>query len=142
MSGLFGFLVSNWQLSLPLIIIIIVLLVLELRGRGGSGMRLSPQHAVHFINQKKSLIVDLRSESAFAQGHIIKAQRFDEKTLRQDITLLQKSKSNPVLIVCERGVQAGRFATWLTRQGFENVRTLQGGIAQWRKDNLPLTTGK
>ena len=141
MNGLFGFLVQNWILSVPLLIVLIALLVIEFRNRNAGGIALPSQHAVQFMNQRKSLVIDLRSKEQFDSGHIVNAKRFDQKTLKQDLTPLKKYKEAPILVICEAGIQASSFASWLLKQGFGNVKVLQGGLRQWRKEGLPIIKG-
>ena len=140
MRELSEFIVTNWTLSLPLLVVIIALCVIEFKTRRAGGTRLSPQQAVQFINQKNSLVIDLRSATAFKKGHIIKAKNFDATALRKNLIPIQRAKKSPILVVCDHGSHSSRFAHWLTRQDFENVCTLCHGIQQWQKDNLPLTT--
>ena len=139
MNGLFGFLMHNWMLSVPLLAVLITLFAIEFRNRNVTGAALPSHHAVQFINQTKSLVVDLRPQEQFNSNHIIKAKNFDEKALKQDLTPLKKNKATPILIVCDNGVQSGNFASWLSKQGFENVKALQGGLRQWSKEGLPTT---
>lgn len=142
MNGLMSFLTHNWTLSLPLLIIIVILLSMELRNRGGGDSQLNAQQAIHFTNQKRSLIIDIRPATMFEQGHIVKAKQFDVEALKKNLTPLQKHQESPILIVCEAGITATSFARWLTSQNYKNVKVLRGGMRQWRKENLPVTSEK
>ena len=132
------FLLNNWTTSLPLLVVIIALIILELKHRGSGKHQLASQEAVFFLNQKKSLIIDLRPEAAFKESHIAKAKNFSEKTLKQDLTPIKKYYNDPILVICDTGMHAMRFAGWLRGQKFVEVKTVRGGLQQWRKDKLPL----
>ena len=137
-AGIVPFLLANWTLSLPLLLLIIILVVIEVRSRTGSRAQLSPKEAVQFINQKKSLIIDLRNTGDFAQGHIAKAKNFAADALKRDVSPLKKHKDTPVLVVCQAGVSSARFVSWLRQQGFNHVAGLAGGMQQWTRDKLPV----
>lgn len=133
-----AFLLHNWTLSLPLLIVIIAIIFIEIKNRGNAGATLTCQQSIYFVNQKKSMIIDLRPAPMFEQGHIAKSQNFAESALKADLTPLKKQQDNPILVVCDTGMHALRFTHWLTKQGFGQVKAIRGGLQQWRKENLPL----
>jgi len=137
---LLQFLLHNWYFTVPLIIALAVLVGYEIRSNKSGGMNLTPANAIRFINQNHSQIIDIRSPEAYAHGHIARAQHFDYNNILKNPQVLQKHKTRPILVVCDRGVRSLQIANALKKQGFESVCSLQGGMTQWQKENLPTTT--
>ena len=46
--------------------------------------------------------------------------------------LLPKNKALPIVVVCGRGAQSSRAVVMLKKLGYENARTLTGGLMAWR----------
>jgi rhodanese-related sulfurtransferase len=51
---------------------------------------------------------------------------------------LPTNKSLPVVLVCASGARSSRAVGLLRKAGYENVRSLAGGLAAWREANLPV----
>lgn len=124
-----------------LVLSFFLLIFSELRQRARSVMSLDPHQAVKLINAD-AVVIDLRSNEAFARGHIVNAKNipFDELTASGDA--LDKFKSRPIVAVCDAGVTATRAVDKLRKSGLENVFGLRGGIAAWTQASLPLVTSK
>jgi rhodanese-related sulfurtransferase len=43
-----------------------------------------------------------------------------------------------VVLVCASGARSSRAVGLLRKAGYENVRSLAGGLAAWREANLPV----
>lgn len=103
--------------------------------RGGS--RLSLLQATQLLNQGKSVVLDIRSPDEFAAGHIRDARHIPLKELKSRISELDKFKSKSVIVVCSSGSQSARAASVLKGGGFNEVYSLDGGLAAWRAQGLP-----
>jgi len=99
---------------------------------------LSPAQVVLVLNKENALAVDLREEPAFKAGHIINAQRVSAGDLGEDGGPLKKHRERPLVLYCETGVSCVKPLQALRRAGFSKVYRLQGGLAAWRTENLPL----
>jgi rhodanese-related sulfurtransferase len=94
--------------------------------------------AVQLVN-KGATIVDVRKPEAYSTGHIVNARNVPLDQLEADPEKsLKKSGKKIYVTVCDNGTASGRAANMLRKAGFENVFTLQGGLAAWRADNLPV----
>ncbi|MBL6689923.1 MAG: rhodanese-like domain-containing protein, partial [Pseudomonadales bacterium] len=51
---------------------------------------------------------------------------------------LDTYKEKPVVLVCKMGQHAGAVGRKLKAQGFEDVRRLSGGMAEWTANSLPV----
>lgn len=102
------------------------------------GAKVTPLQATQLINQGKTVIVDVRDPAAFAAGHMRDAKNIPLKELPNRISELDKFKSRTVIAVCQAGVQSAKAATQLKKAGFNEVVSLNGGLAAWRAQGLPL----
>jgi len=102
------------------------------------GKRATPLQVTQMINRGKTTIVDVRSAEAFAAGHLRDAKHIPLADLTNRIGELDKSKSRTVVVVCETGARGDKAARQLQAAGFEDVHSLEGGLAAWKAANLPL----
>ena len=107
-------------------------------GRSGGVKRVGPSEATRLINSEEALVVDVRSDGEFRQGHIINALNVPEKELDSRLDKLEKYKQTPIITVCRTGQFSAKAGAALRRQGFERVHTLAGGLASWEGASLPL----
>ena len=80
----------------------------------------------------------LRAMSANRAGHIINALRVSPEAIEQGANALQKHREKPLLLYCETGASCLKPIRTLRKAGFARVYRLQGGLAAWRTENLPL----
>jgi len=101
-----------------------------------SGPSLSTLDATRLINSKNAQVIDVRAAGDFGGGSLPNAKNIPAANLKDRAGDLKKDR--PVLVVCERGSQAGPAAAHLRASGFGEVYVLAGGIAAWRAAGLPL----
>jgi rhodanese-related sulfurtransferase len=111
------------------------LLILESR-RGGQSV--STASATHLINKSDAVVVDIRSEKEFNQGHIVGAINIPFSDLKQRINELDVYRNNPIIVACAIGQHAGVVGAQLKQAGFNNVVRLSGGVNGWKAGGLPL----
>lgn len=99
---------------------------------------LTPARAVRLLNHEHAVPVDLRGEKEFNAGHIINALRVSPEAIAEGASALQKHKEKPLLLYCETGASCMKPLQTLRKAGFNRVYRLQGGLAAWRAENLPL----
>jgi len=103
------------------------------------GKRASPLQLTQMINRGKTTIVDVRSNEEFAAGHLRDAKHIPLADLGTRIGELDKSKNRTVIMVCQTGARSDKAARQLQAAGFEDVHSLEGGLAAWKAAGLPLT---
>lgn len=101
------------------------------------GARVSLLQATQMINQGKTLIIDVRDPAQFAAGHLRDARNIPLKELPKRIGELDKFKSRKVIIVCQSGMQSSKATSQLKKAGFDEVYSLNGGLAAWQAQGLP-----
>lgn len=102
------------------------------------GAKVSVLQATQLINQGKGVIVDVREPTEFAAGHLRDAKNIPIKELSNRIGELDKLKSKPVIIVCQSGMRSAKAAAQLKKAGFNEACSLDGGIAAWQAQGMPI----
>lgn len=90
----------------------------------------------HLIEDKSTIILDVRTEQEHNEGHIKKSINIPLDKLNDSVFSLQKEE--PIVIVCRSGKRSKEAKTFLTHQGFINV--YDGG--RWESLNKLLLTDK
>jgi rhodanese-related sulfurtransferase len=137
MHDIIAFMQQHWLLSLALIVILFLLIMLEFVKIKRSGNQVNPQQAVNMINHQNACVVDVRSTESFANGHIVGSVSLPFKEFEEKYKKIEKFKSQPVIVVCARGVSAQTCVTSLQKKGF-NAFLLSGGITAWQQAEMPL----
>ncbi len=112
------------------------LLFLSLQNRGAKA---TPIAATQLMNRGKTLVLDVRTSTEFATGHLRDAKNIALGDLAKRIGELEKFKSTQVIVVCRSGNLSSRATLLLQRAGFANVVSLEGGLTAWQAAGLPTT---
>ena len=102
---------------------------------------LGVQQATLLINRENATVVDIRATGDFKKGHILGSVNIPTSKIAEGAKGLPKDKSKPMLLVCQSGVTTAGVAQKLSQLGYENLYRLQGGIASWSAESLPLEKG-
>ena len=78
----------------------------------------------------KMVVIDARDPAQFAKGHIPGAISLDWRQVLAKRNTIPKNK--PVLIYCNTGSLSAQAGFALRVAGWDNVRILQGGMAEWQ----------
>lgn len=103
------------------------------------GQEVTPNEAVMLINHAHALVLDVREDAEFAQGHIAEARHIPLGQLASRLDELEKWKDKPVVVNCQGGVRSSKACGVLRTSGFTQVSNLAGGIAAWQSAKLPVT---
>lgn len=79
---------------------------------------------------KKFFIIDARDKEQYAKEHIDGAVNLEWRKVLAERKAIPKDK--PVLIYCNTGSLSAQAGFALRVAGFDNVRILQGGYAEWK----------
>ena len=102
----------------------------------GSG--LSPQDMVQLMNREKATVIDVCEPEEFAKGHVIGAKNLPLGQLEDKLAQVVKNKTAPVVMVCQVGARSARAAATARKLGFENVKSLAGGLKAWQAASMPI----
>ncbi len=132
------FAANNWELFVALFIILF-LLARTWIGPGAASMVL-PTEAIQLINHKNALVVDVRTDKEYQQGHIMNALHIPLGVLEDRVQELQAYKASPIVLVCRSGARSAQAAGKLRKLGFADVHNMGGGMLAWERASLPTTT--
>ena len=125
-------------LVLALLAIIVMLIASEIQQRLSRVKQVSPAEATRLLNHENAIMIDMRTDKDYRDGHI--ANAVNVPTGNTDIPVtLNKYRERAVVVYCQRGQRSIAFCNKLSKQGFESVYNLKGGVLAWQKAELPLT---
>jgi rhodanese-related sulfurtransferase len=135
MDQLFTF-IGNHPFLVGTFVLLLVLFIRNESQRGGQTV--SAQQLVDMVNKQDAVVLDVRDKKEFEAGHIVDAVNIPYSALEGRLTELKDYKSRPVVVACKMGQHSGAAGTLLRKNGFEDVKRLTGGVAEWRNQNLPV----
>lgn len=95
-------------------------------------------NAEEWIEKNNPIIIDLRGNLAYKNGHIANAINITDiffEDLVDNGTPF--SKENTVLLVCSIGDKSKKFSSLLNKKGM-NIYSLENGMTAWRENSLPV----
>jgi rhodanese-related sulfurtransferase len=101
-----------------------------------------PQEATLLINHEDAIVLDVREDSEFVQGHIINSLHIPLSGLSDKIKRLEKYRDRPIILSCASGSRSATAYHRLKKLGFEKVYNLRGGLMAWQSASFPLAKGK
>jgi rhodanese-related sulfurtransferase len=90
---------------------------------------------------EKFLLVDVREESEFANGHIVNAVHMGKGVIERDIEQRVPDTSAKVVLYCGGGFRSALAADNLQKMGYTNVESMDGGWRGWLDAGLPTAKG-
>lgn len=138
MDQFLEFVINHWALFGLLVGLALTLLYTENQKRGAG---ISLHEATRVMNQEDGVVVDLRTEKEFKEGHITASINVPFSELSSRLKALEKHKQSPVILVCKVGQHSGAASKIFREAGFVNVTRMNGGIAEWENSNMPLVKG-
>jgi rhodanese-related sulfurtransferase len=132
-----SFFLDNWMLFAVALASGGMLLWPVLSSGGGAG-GLNPSEAVQLMNREKAAVVDVCSPEEYAAGHVTGAKNVPLPDLEAKLATAVKNKTTPLVLVCASGARSRRAVAIAKKLGYENARSLTGGMGAWRAANLPV----
>ncbi len=130
------FLLANWMLILVALVSGSMLLMPMLTG--GSGAGVTPAAAVQLINRERAVVIDVCEPAEYQAGHVGGAKSIPLGELQAKLPGAVKNKATPLVLVCASGMRSNRAVAIARKLGYENARSLSGGLKSWRDANLPI----
>jgi len=84
------------------------------------------------------LILDVRSPSEYAAGHIPGAINIEFRQLEKRIDEIKQFRYSTIVVYCETGIRAKVAEIALSQAGFKSILHLEGHMSAWRSNSLPL----
>jgi rhodanese-related sulfurtransferase len=127
---------ANHYILVSLFVFLLVAFIINEGKQGGAAITSS--NLVNLVNREGAVILDIRDTKEYGAGHIAGAVNMPFTTIDSRMGELETYKEKPIVLVCKMGQHAGAGGRKLKAQGYENVRRLSGGMAEWTAGNLPV----
>lgn len=97
----------------------------------------TPKEAKNLIeNRNDLLLIDVRGQDELTQGYI------EGSTLMPLWAIIKGTqrppRNKPILLICAVGGRSLALGKLMSKNGWNEVYNLKGGISAWKKENLPL----
>ncbi len=112
------------------------------KGEASSIEMISPGEAAKILKQdQQARILDVRSAMEVSQTHIDNSINIPIDMISAKIGELSQTKQT-YLALCHSGNRAAMAADMLMQSGIGGVKVIEGGIARWEKEKLPVIKGQ
>jgi rhodanese-related sulfurtransferase len=138
MTHLSEFITNHWVLVAALVVILVLLAADGLKRRVLGFKDIKPQEAVRLINHEEAVVVDVRDDQEYRQGHVLNALPIPYGLMEERLQELEPYKSRPLIVYCRTGQRSARACALLRKQGFARLYKLSGGLTAWRGADLPV----
>jgi adenylyltransferase/sulfurtransferase len=95
-------------------------------------------HARERIESGEPVVVDVREQDEWDEGHIPGAVHVPRGHLESRIERLAPDTARPVVVYCSAGNRSAFAAKTLTDLGYEDVVSLAGGFTDWKRNGFPV----
>lgn len=130
---------NHWGLALAFVGLAILIILNELRQRLDGVQHLGPHAATQAMNAEGAVILDVREDNEYKQGHIAHAVHVPLGQLAKRLAELDNYRDRTLIAYCRTGNRSDSAARLLRKHGFATVHNLAGGIVAWQNANLPVT---
>lgn len=103
------------------------------------GKEVSPVEFEKLAAKKGYVLLDVRTPEEFAEGHLKNAQNIDYKGEGFADRIGQLDKTKKYLVYCQVGGRSAFAASLMRKNGFKEVKELEGGIEAWQEAKLPVS---
>ena len=86
------------------------------------------------------VLVDIREDHEWAAGHAAGAVHIGKGIIERDIETEAPDKNRTLVLYCGGGFRSALAADALTRMGYRNAISLDGGWRAWQAAGLPTET--
>ncbi len=130
--SLLGYSVSIWTVALVVLSLFALMMVLS-RSREGISVKELLQLSDNV------LLVDVREQDEFREGHAEQAKNLPLSQLEKRIKEIPKDKT--VYLICRSGQRSSRALAMLRHAGYGNIQQVRGGMMAWQLAQLPMVKG-
>ena len=140
-SQLSEFITNHPWLILAAVALTAMLIGGELKRRLSGVRDVAPGEATRLLNHENAIMIDMRSDRDFRDGHIVNAVHAPADNSDMSARL-EKYRDRPLIVYCRSGQRSMPVCSKLRKQGFEKVYNLKGGVLGWQQADLPVSKGK
>jgi len=99
---------------------------------------LNAQEAQEFIQKQDPVVLDVRTEREFNQGHLADAKLIDFYNENFEQRLEELPQDEPYLVYCHSGGRSAKAVKMMKDLGFQEVYNLSGGVSSWSSEGKNL----
>ncbi len=85
-----------------------------------------------------AILIDVREEGDWRAGHAEGATHLSRGVIELEIEEQIPDVTKPIICYCGGGSRSALVAESLQKMGYENVRSLAGGMRAWKEAGLPM----
>jgi rhodanese-related sulfurtransferase len=90
---------------------------------------------------EKFLLVDVREDNEWANGHLPSAVHMGRGIIERDIETAVPDTGTKMILYCGGGFRSALVADNLQKMGYSNVESMDGGWKGWLAAGLPTAKG-
>lgn len=136
MQDIITFISTHPELCAAMGFALLLLIIVEFLRNKRRHFQVSPLEMTQLINHNNAVVIDIRSNEVFKNGHVIDAVSLPAKDVMAP-KKLDKYKAKPIILVCQTGNDSQKIAASLLKGGY-NVHSLAGGMRAWIDAQMPL----
>jgi len=92
-------------------------------------------------NNPKAILVDVREDNEWTEGHAVEAVHLGKGVLERDIEKMFPDPAAEIIFYCGGGYRSALAAEVAQRMGYRNVFSLLGGYKAMVADDWPMKCG-
>jgi sulfur-carrier protein adenylyltransferase/sulfurtransferase len=97
----------------------------------------SPSLSAALESGSPPLVIDVREQDEWDEGHIPRALHIPRGYLESRIERTAPDRENPIVLYCASGARSAFAAKTLEELGYSNVSSLAPGYTGWKRDGFP-----
>lgn len=97
-----------------------------------------PDEARRQAENGGAILIDVREESDWRQGHAQGAAHLSRGVIELEIEEQIPDVKQPIICYCGGGSRSALVAESLQKMGYESVRSMAGGLRAWKETGLPM----
>ena len=98
---------------------------------------ISATEAATQVARGDTVLVDVREESDWSEGHAKDARHLSRGEIELEIEEQVPDLQTPIICYCGGGSRSALVAESLQKMGYKNVRSIAGGFRAWKQAGLP-----
>jgi rhodanese-related sulfurtransferase len=99
---------------------------------------ISPADARKQAEAGDAILIDVREESDWREGHAAGATHLSRGLIELEIEEQIPDVTKPIICYCGGGSRSALVTESLQKMGYKNVRSLAGGMRAWKEAGLPM----
>ena len=133
-----SFLRENWIPVVTLLLSGAMLAWPLVQRRFGAMKDIEVSEATLLLNRRNAVLLDVRETNELEGGKLPNAVHIPLSQLESRVQEIARHAARPIVAYCATGRRTRAVERTLTRAGFKEIYGLRGGIAAWKKEQLPL----